>query len=137
MPFRLTNAPAIFCTLMYEILHPYLDQFVVSSIATPWINMRSTIKKSSKSYERTSSTSSGRSASPPSPSKGELRMDEAKIRAIQEWEAPMKVTKLIISGYSAKSANLTELLNKNKSWAWSKECQRAFEGLKAEVTEES
>ncbi|RVX23302.1 Transposon Ty3-I Gag-Pol polyprotein [Vitis vinifera] len=29
MPFRLTNAPATFCTLMNKIFHPYLDKFVV------------------------------------------------------------------------------------------------------------
>ena len=29
MPFSFTNAPATFCTLMNNILHPYLDQFVV------------------------------------------------------------------------------------------------------------
>lgn len=61
-------------------------------------------------------------------SHGELRMDESKIRAIQEWEAPTKVIELrsflglanyyrrFISGYFAKAAPLTELLKKNKPW---------------------
>ncbi|XP_055814145.1 uncharacterized protein LOC129883530 [Solanum dulcamara] len=79
---------------------------------------------------------------------GELRMDEAKVRAIKEWKAPTKVTKLrsflglanyyrrFISAYSAKSAPLTELLKKNKPWVWSEECKGTFEDLKAAVTEE-
>nr|XP_033508465.1 uncharacterized protein LOC117273398 [Nicotiana tomentosiformis] len=79
---------------------------------------------------------------------GELCMDEAKVRAIQEWEAPIKVTELrsflglvnyyrrFICGYSAKAAPLTELLKKNKPWVWTEHCQRAFEDLKAAVTEE-
>lgn len=29
MPFGFTNAPATFCTLMNNLFHPYLDQFVV------------------------------------------------------------------------------------------------------------
>ncbi|XP_019233334.1 PREDICTED: uncharacterized protein LOC109213946 [Nicotiana attenuata] len=71
-----------------------------------------------------------------------------KVRAIQEWEAPIKVTELrsflglvnyyhrFISGYSAKAAPLTELLKQNKSGIWTERYQKAFEGLKAAVTEE-
>ncbi|XP_070008643.1 uncharacterized mitochondrial protein AtMg00860-like [Nicotiana sylvestris] len=76
-------------------------------------------------------------------------MDEAKVHAIQEWEAPIKVTELrsflglvnyyrrFISGYSAKASPLTELLKKNKPWVWTEHCQKAFECLKAAVTDES
>ena len=81
-------------------------------------------------------------------SQGELRMDEAKVKAIQDWEAPTKMTELrsflglanyyhrFISGYSAIAAPLTELLKKNRPWLWSEECEEAFEGLKAAVTKE-
>ncbi|XP_070013238.1 uncharacterized mitochondrial protein AtMg00860-like [Nicotiana sylvestris] len=81
-------------------------------------------------------------------SNGELHMDDAKVRAIQEWEAPIKVTELrsflgfvnyyrwFISGYSAKAVPLTELLKKNKPWVWTEHCQKAFESLKATVIEE-
>uniref|UniRef100_A0A1S4CL82 Reverse transcriptase/retrotransposon-derived protein RNase H-like domain-containing protein n=1 Tax=Nicotiana tabacum TaxID=4097 RepID=A0A1S4CL82_TOBAC len=54
----------------------------------------------------------------------ELCMDDAKVRVIQEWEAP------------TKAAPLTELLKKNKPWVWTEHCQKAFEGLKTAVTEE-
>ncbi|KAG8379886.1 hypothetical protein BUALT_Bualt07G0135900 [Buddleja alternifolia] len=75
-------------------------------------------------------------------------MDESKIRAIVEWEPPTKVTELrsflglvnyyrhFISGYSSRTAPLTDLLKKNKPWVWSEACQFAFEDLKAVVNEE-
>ncbi|KAL5835881.1 hypothetical protein ACOSQ3_015433 [Xanthoceras sorbifolium] len=80
---------------------------------------------------------------------GVLMMDEGKIKAICEWDPPTKVPELwsflglvnyyrrFIKGYLARAAPLTDLLKKNKAWEWSKECQKAFEGLKKAVTEES
>nr|XP_016439889.1 PREDICTED: uncharacterized protein LOC107765725 [Nicotiana tabacum] len=81
-------------------------------------------------------------------SNGELRMEEAKVRTIHEWEAPIKETELrsfldfvnnyrrFICGYSANIVPLTELLKKNKPWVWMEHCQKTFEDLKAAVTKE-
>nr|XP_025669740.1 uncharacterized protein LOC112769436 [Arachis hypogaea] len=78
---------------------------------------------------------------------GTLCMDQGKVKAIKEWEPPNKVSELrsflglanyyrrFIKGYSAKAAPLTDLLKKNHSWEWSKECQKAFDELKAAITE--
>ena len=75
-------------------------------------------------------------------------MDEAKVKAIQEWEPPTKVTELrsflglvnyyrrFIMGYSAIASPLTDLLKKNKAWMWDEKCQAAFESLKKAVMEE-
>ena len=64
-------------------------------------------------------------------SHGKLKMDETKFKEIQGSELPTKVTELrsflrlanyysrFFSGYSTKSASLTELLNKNKPWVLS------------------
>ncbi|PWA81445.1 hypothetical protein CTI12_AA187700 [Artemisia annua] len=79
---------------------------------------------------------------------GGLMMDGAKVKAIQEWEAPIKVTELrsflglvnyyrrFIMGYSAITSPLTDLLKKNKAWMWDEKCQAAFENLKKAVIEE-
>ncbi|XP_015946584.1 uncharacterized protein LOC107471601 [Arachis duranensis] len=80
---------------------------------------------------------------------GTLCMDQGKVKAIKEWEPPNKVSELrsflglanyyrrFIKGYSAKAAPLTDLLKKNHSWEWSKECQKAFDELKAAIIEGS
>ncbi|XP_025628770.1 uncharacterized protein [Arachis hypogaea] len=76
-----------------------------------------------------------------------LYMDQENVKAIKEWKPPNKVSELrsflgldnyyrrIIKGYSTKAAPLTDLLKKNHSWEWSKECQKAFDELKAAITE--
>lgn len=72
-------------------------------------------------------------------------MDDAKVGAIKEWEVPTKVIELrsffrltnyyhrFISGYSTKSALLTELLKKNKSWVWNEQYKKAFKDLKVVI----
>lgn len=59
-------------------------------------------------------------------SKGRIRMDERKVKAIVEWPAPSKVPELcsflglanyyqrFIKGYSKKVSPLTDLLKKNQ-----------------------
>ena len=57
-------------------------------------------------------------------------MDMEKVKAIQEWEAPIKVIELrsflglvnyyrrFMEGHSRKATPLTKLLRKGVSWRW-------------------
>nr|GEY05927.1 uncharacterized protein [Tanacetum cinerariifolium] len=79
---------------------------------------------------------------------GGLMMDGAKIKAIQDWEQPTKVTELrsflglvnyygrFIMGYSTIASSLMDLLKKNKAWIRDEEYRAAFESLKKAVMEE-
>ncbi|RVW71105.1 Transposon Ty3-G Gag-Pol polyprotein [Vitis vinifera] len=79
---------------------------------------------------------------------GKLMMDDNKMKVIQERDPPTKVPQLksfldlvnyyqrFIKGYSTEVASLTNLLKKNKAWAWDKKWQQAFEDLKNVVIEE-
>ncbi|XP_059626952.1 uncharacterized mitochondrial protein AtMg00860-like [Cornus florida] len=81
-------------------------------------------------------------------SKGHVRMDKRKVKAILDWFVPTKVTELrsflglanyyrkFIKGYSKKVSPLTDLLKKDKQWVWSEECQKAFEMLKQALSTE-
>ncbi|XP_057755441.1 uncharacterized protein LOC130974589 [Arachis stenosperma] len=162
MPFGLTNAPATFCTLMNEIFRPYLDRFVVvylddivvysntleehvEHLRTVFKILRENnlyVKKEKCSFARDEVHFLGHIIKG-----GTLCMDQGKVKAIKEWEPPNKISELrsflglanyyrrFIKGYSAKAAPLTDLLKKNHSWEWSKECQKAFDELKAGITE--
>ncbi|TXG60985.1 hypothetical protein EZV62_012348 [Acer yangbiense] len=79
---------------------------------------------------------------------GKLMTDNAKVKAIQEWEAATRVPELrsflglvnyywrFIQGYSAKAAPLTDLLKKNRAWHWSNKCQLTFKKLKKAISKE-
>ncbi|KAG8377434.1 hypothetical protein BUALT_Bualt08G0032500 [Buddleja alternifolia] len=158
MPFGLTNAPATFCMLMNKIFHPYLDWFVVvylddivvysNSIDEHADHLRTVFQvlRENELYVKKEKCSFAKEEVPflgHIIGHGKLQMDEAKIRAIVEWEPPTKVTELrsflglvnyywrFISSYSSRAAPLIDLLKKNKPWVWSEACQLAFEDLKA------
>ena len=163
MPFGLTNAPATFCTLMNKIFHPYLDRFVVvylddivvysnsleehaDHLRVVFKTLRENelyVKKEKCSFAMEEVHFLGHVIS-----QGTIKMDKKKVQAIKEWEPPTRVAELrsflglvnyyrqFIKNYSARAAPLTDLLKKNKSWAWTEKCQEAFEHLKAAVMEE-
>jgi archaellum component FlaC len=163
MPFGLTNAPATFCTLMNKIFYPYLDKFVVVYLDDIVIYSNTLeehvehlkiifqvlrenelfIKKEKCSFAQEEVGFLGHIIG-----HGSLKMDGAKVKAINEWEHPTKVTELrsflglvnyyrrFIKGYSARAAPLTDLLKKSQGWDWSVRSQKAFDELKAAVMKE-
>nr|GEV84874.1 hypothetical protein [Tanacetum cinerariifolium] len=137
MPFGLTNAPVTFCTLMNKLFHLFLDKFVVVYLDDIVVYSH-TLEEHVDEVEFLGHKIKD----------GGLMMDDAKIKAIQEWEPPTKVTELrsflglvnyyrrFIMGYSAIASPLTNLLKKNQAWIWNEECQAAFESLKKVVIKE-
>ncbi|GJX43068.1 putative nucleotidyltransferase, ribonuclease H [Tanacetum coccineum] len=163
MPFGLTNAPATFCTLMNKLFHPFLDKFVVvylddivvysHTLEEHVLHLKQVFQvlRDNELYVKLEKCSFAQDEVEFLGHKikdGGLMMDGAKIKAIQDWEPPTKVTELrsflglvnyyrrFIMGYSAIASPLTDLLKKNKAWIWDEECQAAFESLKKAVMEE-
>jgi len=161
MPFGLTNAPATFCTLMNQVFHEYLDQFVVVYlddivVYSPTLEEHKVhlklvfdklrqnqlyVKKEKCAFAQKSIIFLGHVIE-----HGKIRMDSDKLKAIQEWRVPASVAELhsflglanyyrrFVEGFSRRAAPLTELLKKDTAWQWSDECQSAFEELKATMT---
>eukprot|EP00257_Ricinus_communis_P017580 XP_015576051.1 uncharacterized protein K02A2.6-like [Ricinus communis] len=160
MPFGLTNAPATFCTLMNRVFQPFLDKFVVVYLDDIVVYSKTLkehiqhlrqvfhilkenelyVKKEKCEFAKPEVMFLGHIVGG-----GKLRMDKAKVQAIEDWEPPRKVTELrsflglvnyyrrFIMGYSSIASPLTDLLKKNKVWDWDAKCQKAFEGLKQAV----
>ncbi len=75
-----------------------------------------------------------------------IKVDPAKIAAVAEWPVPKDLTQLrsflgltnyfrkFIQGYASRCRPLTSLMRKGMPYAWSPECQAAFEGLKQDLT---
>lgn len=161
MPFGLTNAPATFCTLMNEVLRDYLDNFVVvylDDIVIYSKSMEDHVDHLTRVFQRLREHQLYAKLEKCSFAQerikflghiienGHVRMDDDKVRAIQEWEAPKNVHELrsflglanyyrrFVRGYSEKALALTDLLKKEKKWDWSAECQLAFNELKQAVS---
>ncbi|KAE8674455.1 cytochrome P450 78A7-like [Hibiscus syriacus] len=163
MPFGLTNAPTTFCTLMNKVLQPFLDHFVVvylddivvysNTLEEHIEHLRRVFQvlRENELYVKEENCSFAQKEVPflgHVVGGGKLQMDKDKIRAIDEWNPPTKVTKLrvflgltnyyrrFVKGYSKIATLLTELLKKDKVWEWSTKCQGAFEKIKEAMVSE-
>ena len=77
--------------------------------------------------------------------KGQVKMEQEKIKAIKEWKTPTKVKDVesflefanfyqrFIQNFSYMARLLNKLKGK-KEWIWNKEHDRAFEELKEKIT---
>ena len=75
-----------------------------------------------------------------------IKVDPAKVSAVANWPVPEDLSQLrsflgltnyfrkFIQGYAERCKPLTNLTRKGIAYAWSPECQAAFEGLKQDLT---
>ncbi|KAL0437390.1 UNVERIFIED_CONTAM: Retrovirus-related Pol polyprotein from transposon.6 [Sesamum radiatum] len=106
MPFGLTNAPTTFCTLMNQVLHGFLDEFVVvylddiiiysRTLAEHVEHLRQVLARL-REYELYAKVSKCSFAQETINflghivEKGRNRMDPKKVQAIEEWQPPSDV----------------------------------------------
>jgi len=77
--------------------------------------------------------------------KGQVKMEQDKIKAVKEWKTPMKIKDVesflgfanfyqrFIHNFSYTAKPLNELKGK-KEWKWEKKHQETFEKLKKKIT---
>nr|GFA87057.1 putative reverse transcriptase domain-containing protein [Tanacetum cinerariifolium] len=160
MPFRLTNAPAVFMDLMNHVCKPYLDKFMIVFIDDILIYSKNkeehgehlktilNLLKDEKLYVKFSKCdfwlnfvqflrhvidSSG------------IHVDPAKIQAIKSWAAPTTPTEVrqflglagyyrrFIKEFSLIAKPLSKLTQKNKPFVWGNNEEEAFQTLKRKV----
>jgi len=80
--------------------------------------------------------------------KGQVKMEQEKIKAVKEWKTPTKIKDVesflgfanfyrrFIHNFSYTAKLLNELKSK-KEWKWEKEHKEAFEELKEKITSQS
>jgi len=149
MPFGLCNAPATFCTLMNDVLHPYLDSFILvylDYIVVSSDNMEDHKKhlalvfealKKNQSYLKNSKCMFAKIEIPflgHIVGQGYIRMEPNKVKAIEDWVEPNNVhdrmvflgmtnyQQKFVEGYSKVTSSLTDLLKKDKRWSWTDKC---------------
>lgn len=158
-PFGLTGAPATFQRYINHTLREFLDEFCSAYIDDILIYSNGSLadhrKKVKKvlarlrdgglqididkcEFEATSVKYLGFIVEA---GKG-IRVDPEKVQAIQQWQPPRSVKgvrsflgfanyyRQFIPKFSSIASPLTALTKKNAAFAWSKECQTAFEELK-------
>ncbi|GKD45100.1 putative reverse transcriptase domain-containing protein [Tanacetum coccineum] len=129
MPFGLTNAPVIFMDLMNRVYKPYLDKFVIVFIDNILI-----YSKSEEEYEVHLKTILDL-----------LKKEKFKVKSVKNWKTPESSTKIrsflglagyyrrFIENFSKITKPLTLLTQKNKTYVWGNEQDKAFRILKEKL----
>jgi len=161
MPFGLTSAPTAFMRLMNEVLHDYLDKFVIIFIDDILVYSRSQEEhhyhlqkvlerlreqrlfakfSKCKFWQREIGFLGHRV------SEQGVTADPEKIAAIHEWPQPTNATEVrsflglagyyrkFVKGFSSITKPLTRLTSKSVPFAWSTEAEEAFRKLKEALT---
>jgi hypothetical protein len=160
MSFGLTNAPAYFMYLMNKVFMEYLDKFVVvfiddirifSKIEEHEKHLRMVLEKlrSNQLYAKFSKCEFclaevaflGYVISA-----GGISVDPSKVKDVLNWMPPMNALEIrsflglagyyrrFIKDFSKIAKPMTRLLEKNKDFNWTEECQASFEELKKQLT---
>jgi hypothetical protein len=161
MSFGLINAPAYFMYLMNKVFMEYLDKFVVVFIDDILIfskmeeeqekHLRLILLKlrSNQLYAKfskcefwlTKVTFLGHDIST-----GGVLVDPGKVRDVLNWMPPTNVSEIqgffrlagyyrcFIKDFSKIAKPMTKLLEKNKAFEWTEECQTSFVELKKHLT---
>jgi hypothetical protein len=161
MSFGLTNAPAYFMNLMNKVFMDELDKFVVvfiddiliysKSIQEHEQHLRVVLEKlrTHRLYAKFSTcefwlervaflghilTAEG------------VAVDPEKVKTVSNWQRPTNVSEIrsflglagyyrrFIEGFSKIARPMTELLKKEKKFAWTESCERSFQELKQRLT---
>jgi hypothetical protein len=161
MSFGLTNAPAYFMYLMNKVFMEYLGKFVVVFIDDILIfskteeehenHLRLVLEKlrSNQLYAKfskcefwlTEVTFLGHVISA-----GGVLVDLGKVRDVLNWMPPTSVPEIqsllglagyyrqFLKDFSKAAKPMTKLLEKNRAFEWTEECQTSFEELKKYLT---
>jgi hypothetical protein len=161
MSFGLTNAPTYFLYLMNKVFMEYLDKFVVVFIDEILIfskmeeehekHLRMVLEKlrsnllygkfSKCEFWLTEVAFLGHVISA-----GRISVDPSKVKDVLNWMPPTNASEIwsflglagyyrqFIKDFSKIAKPMTRLLEKNKDFDWTEECQSSFEELKKRLT---
>ena len=161
MPFGLTNAPAVFQTMINDVLRDFLDHFVyvylddiliyspdpethrkhVATVLERLLEHKLYVKAEKSEFHADTISFLGFIVAP-----GRVQMDPAKVSAVAEWPTPdsrKKVQQFLgfanfyrrfIRGFSAIAAPLHALTSSKVRFSWSLEAKAAFQDLKTRFT---
>lgn len=157
MPFGLTNAPAVFQSLVNDVLRDYLNQFVFVYLDDILIFSRSPqehvlhVRKVLQRLLENKLFIKGEKCEFHVPSvsflgyiigNGQVKPDPSKIRAVEHWPHPKNRKQLqrflgfanfyrrFIRNFSQVASPLTRLTSTKLPFIWSPEAEKAFTNLK-------